>query len=670
MIHLLAQSAAQKLSFCLKGCMTDEWFGSFSFVLDNSVTWEDIGNTEDRLDEEPFCGYPVIEMTKENAVSRTCLELAVFAYICPLAQGIFCCVLPGSGAEVSLRLALLVLGRGTDLDMADIVDAYSVVDKILLIKDVQGDMLDLQYYADATLLSLFQNQYIPSPEMEGYLFFVPAGQEMEELILWEKDAQSLASRIRQAPSAVVVVQGERLSGRRFFAAHTAGKCGLGLLMVDFCYFSDVESQSLLSQSIQHVVRDCFLLGCALCIYNVAPKDADGREEMLRMVHAVLDRFCFTGLPVFLTAAADTPVLPYLNRTGLSFTIPKLNAAQSLKVWDYFGRFLEGFSQKCYEEAASRIILPVGKIKQAVLRVSLEKDKNDVSHLSELCYELIDSERYSGVKRIYPTYTWEDLKLAAPEKSILQQICSHVAYRDTVLEQWGMKKFYAYGNCISALFKGAPGTGKTMAAHVIANELHMALYQVDLSRILDKYIGETEKRLEEIFQMAEKGNVILFLDEADALLGKRSEISSSHDKYGNNAMAYLLQRIESFDGIILMATNLSSNIDYAFIRRIRYIVNFTMPDREIRKQIWQSLFHEGLPHEEIDFDFLSSDDFAFSGAAIKNIMMNAMIKAGAERVPLSMKHLISGIKEEYQKMEITAFSDKWKQYGECFSIDCG
>lgn len=203
----------------------------------------------------------------------------------------------------------------------------------------------------------------------------------------------------------------------------------------------------------------------------------------------------------------------------------------------------------------------------------------------------------------------------------------------------------------------------MAAHVIANELHMALYRVDLSRILDKYIGETEKRLEEIFQMAEKGNVILFLDEADALLGKRSEISSSHDKYGNNAMAYLLQRIESFDGIILMATNLSSNIDHAFMRRIRYIVNFTMPEREMRKQIWQSLFHEGLPHEEIDFDFLASDDFAFSCAAIKNIMMNAMVRAGAEKVPLNMKHLISGIKEEYQKMEVTAFSGKWKQYEE-------
>ncbi len=254
-----------------------------------------------------------------------------------------------------------------------------------------------------------------------------------------------------------------------------------------------------------------------------------------------------------------------------------------------------------------------------------------------------------------------MKLAASEKDTLMQICSHVAYRDTVLEQWGMRKYYAYGDCVSALFKGAPGTGKTMAAHVVANELHMALYQVDLSSVLDKYIGETEKRLEEIFLMAEKGNVILFLDEADALLGKRSEISSSHDKYSNNAMAYLLQRIESFHGIILMATNLSGNIDHAFIRRIRYIVNFTMPDREIRRQIWQSLLHDGLPHEEIDFEFLSSDDFAFSGASIKNILMHAMIKAGAEGVPLNMKHLISGIKGEYQKMEITAFADKWKQY---------
>ena len=662
MIHLLAQAAAQKLSFYLKKRMTDEWFGFFSFVLDNSVAWEDICHTEDMLEAEPFCGHPVLEMTKENAVSRTCLELAVFSYICPFAQEIFGGVLPGSGREVSLRLAMLLQGDGTEMDMAEIADAYSLIDKLLLLKDGQGELLDLQYCADATLVSLFQGRYMPSPDMEGCFSFWPMGQEMEEMILWENDAQSLASRIRQVPSAVSVIHGEKFSGRRFFAAYTARKCGFGTFLVDFRYFSDVEGQSLLRQGIQHVVRDCFLLGCALCVYNVAPGSPDGREEMLRIIQLVLGSFSFSALPVFLTAEMDVPVIPYLEGAGFCFTIPKLDTAQSLKVWDYFGKSVTGLSRSCYAEIADRMILPVGKIKQAAMRFLLEEDRQ-VSHLSELCYELTEPDRYSGVKRIYPTYTWEDLKLASGEKDMLRQICSHVACRDTVMEQWGMKKFYAYGNCISALFKGAPGTGKTMAAHVIANELHMALYQVDLSRILDKYIGETEKRLEEVFQMAEKGNVILFLDEADALLGKRSEINSSHDKYGNNAMAYILQRIESFDGIILMATNLSSNIDHAFIRRIRYIVNFTMPDREMRKQIWQSLFHEGLPHEEIDFDFLSSDDFAFSGAAIKNIMMNAMIKASAEKVPLNMKHLISGIKEEYQKMEITALSGKWKQYEE-------
>lgn len=661
MIHLLAQAAAQKLSYYLKGRMTDEWFGCYSFVLDSSVTWEGICSTEDMLGAELSDGHPVIELTKDNVVSRTCMELAVFAFICPYAQEIFGCILPDCGREVSLRLAMLVLGDSLDADMAEIADAYSVADKILLLKDGEGELLDLQYYADSTLVSFFQGQYMPSPEFEGCLAFYPAGREMEEMILWEEDAGELARRIRKVPSAVSVIYGEKFSGRRFFAAYTAGKCGLGILMVDFCYFSDAGSQSVLRQGIQHVVRDCYLLGCALCVYNAVPKGADEREEMLRIIHAVLGRFSFSGLPVFITSEEGVSIAPHLGNVVFSYTIPKLNAAQSLKVWDYFGKSLAELPEGCYKEAAGRIILPVGKIKQAAMRFSLEDDKNDISKLSELCYELIESERYSGIKRIYPTYTWEDLKLAASEKDILMQICSHVAYRDTVLEQWGMRKYYAYGDCVSALFKGAPGTGKTMAAHVVANELHMALYQVDLSSVLDKYIGETEKRLEEIFLMAEKGNVILFLDEADALLGKRSEISSSHDKYGNNAMAYLLQRIESFHGIILMATNLSGNIDHAFIRRIRYIVNFTMPDREIRRQIWQSLFHDGLPHEEIDFEFLSSDDFAFSGASIKNIMMHAMIKAGAEGVPLNMKHLISGIKGEYQKMEITAFADKWKQY---------
>ncbi len=656
MIYSLARSAAQKLSFYLKDRMTEEWLRRFSFILDEDITWEDLNHKDPP--EESFPGHPVLKLTENNPLGRTCVELAVFSRICPFAGEIFEGVIPGNGSGISLKLAWMVQEGKADMDVAQIADAYSLIEKILLLKEEPGDLMEQQYEADFTLMSFLQNQYMPSPEMEGMVAFWPAKQETEEMILWEEESERLASKIREAPSSLSVIYGEAFSGRGFFAAHTARKCGLGILMADFRYFSHRKHNGRLRQSIQHVVRDCFLLGSGLCIREAAVQEGMGKEDMVQILRSVSDGLSFAGLPIFVTAKPETSVIPFLEQTIFSFTIPKLNASQSLKVWNYFGRRQGKDFEECCHQVAGRIILPVGKIKQAAARFALEENQKDIFRLSELCYEQMDSDQYSGVKRIYPAYTWEDLKLPPMEKDMLRQICNHVMYRDKIMEQWDMGKFYAYGNCVSALFKGAPGTGKTMAAHVIANELHMALYQVDLSRVLDKYIGETEKRLEEIFAMAEKGNVILFLDEADALLGKRSEIHSSHDRYSNNEMAYILQRMEAFDGILLMATNLSSNLEPAMIRRIRYVVNFTMPDRNRRKQIWQSLFHEKLPHDTIDFDFLSSDDFAFSGASIKNIMMNAMVRAGAEKIPLNMDHLMYGIKEEYRKMEITAFFEQW------------
>lgn len=660
MIDCLAQVAAKKISMYLEERITQEKFRCFSFVLEANVTPEDIAQAEERFNDSSFSQIPVLNMTKENAVARTCLELAFFAYACPYAEELFGYMIPGHGKDVSLRLAAMAAGQELSAGTGCIADAYFLIEKILLSKTVQSDLMDIPFFADFTLASLLEGQYMPSADLGAYVTFNPKESSKKEMILWEDEAQRMSVSLSAFPSSVLVVYGERSSGRRFFASCTAGKCGLGSYLVEYDYLSGIEiSEQILR--IKHVVRDCFLLGCALCVCNITESGPGGHWETIQKINRILSEFSFSGLPVFLTAETSLSLIPYLTNVCFTFTIPRLNAAQSGKVWDHFSSRLAPIPAESYRDAANRICLPAGKIRQAVLRCGAEPDIAESGRLAKICYEFLDSDKYKGIQRLFPKYRWDDLKLADRQKNMLQQICDHVIYRDKVMDDWNMRRFFAYGSCISALFTGAPGTGKTMAAHVIADRLKLALYQVDLSQVLDKYIGETEKHLSEIFDIAQKGNVILFLDEADALLGKRSEIQSAHDRYGNHEMAYILQRIEAFDGILLMATNLGNNIDPAFLRRIRYIVNFTMPDRGLREQLWRSFFEETFPHDEIDFAFLSSDDFAFSGASIKNIMMTALIRAGASGKPLNMQHIVSSMKEEYRKMGMAVAPDKWKPY---------
>ncbi|MCR4591177.1 MAG: ATP-binding protein [Lachnospiraceae bacterium] len=203
--------------------------------------------------------------------------------------------------------------------------------------------------------------------------------------------------------------------------------------------------------------------------------------------------------------------------------------------------------------------------------------------------------------------------------------------------------------------GPPGTGKTMTANAIAGELSLPLYQVNLSNIVDKYIGETEKNLEKVFDYAEKSNAILFFDEADALFGTRSEVRDAKDRYANTEISYLLQRIEAYEGIVIMATNIKGNIDPAFMRRIRYVVHFENPDLDMRREIWKSLFTEDVPHDEIDIEYLASQFDKFTGSMIKSVFLNACSAAAGAGENLNMRHLVSSLKHELEKGSPVGFS---------------
>ena len=252
-------------------------------------------------------------------------------------------------------------------------------------------------------------------------------------------------------------------------------------------------------------------------------------------------------------------------------------------------------------------------------------------------------------KIDPRYGWEDLVLPADRLDQLKEICSQVSHRYRVFGEWGFDRKLSHGKGLSVLFAGPSGTGKTMAAEVMARDLQVDLYKIDLSGVVSKYIGETEKNLARIFQEAETGNAVLFFDEADALFGKRTEVSDAHDRYANIETSYLLQKMEEYEGIVILATNLRENMDEAFTRRMRFIVEFPFPDEASRQKIWRTHFPGQAPvSPDIDYAWLARQ-FQITGGHIKNIVLNAAFFAAANGGVIGMEHVLHGAKREFEKI---------------------
>jgi ATPase family associated with various cellular activities (AAA) len=255
---------------------------------------------------------------------------------------------------------------------------------------------------------------------------------------------------------------------------------------------------------------------------------------------------------------------------------------------------------------------------------------------------------SLAQRIEPVATWDDIVLPEQQRQMLHEMSIHVHQRTRVYQRWGFAAKSARGLGISALFAGPSGTGKTMAAEVLANELRLDLYRIDLSQVVSKYIGETEKNLRRVFDAAEDGGAILLFDEADALFGKRSEVKDSHDRYANVEISYLLQRMEDYRGLAILTTNMKQALDPAFLRRIRFVVQFPFPDTAQRAEIWRRIFPVATPVEGLDPARLAQLNVA--GGNIRNIALGAAFLAADEGAPVRMAHLLRAARSEFAKLE--------------------
>jgi SpoVK/Ycf46/Vps4 family AAA+-type ATPase len=297
--------------------------------------------------------------------------------------------------------------------------------------------------------------------------------------------------------------------------------------------------------------------------------------------------------------------------------------------------------------------------RAELRGSAEIELVDV----QAAARTIATPPLEGLARhIEPRYGWDDIVLPPDGLAQLREMCARAKHQMTVLERWGYGRKHARRRGTTALFAGQPGTGKTMAAEIVAGSLGLDLYRIDLSAVVSKYIGETEKNLERIFRAADQGDAVLLFDEADAIFGKRSEVRDARDRYANVEVAYLLQRLEVYEGLAVLTTNLRGNIDEAFLRRLDCVLEFPLPEEAERLQIWQrSVPPEAPLAEDVDLSFLARK-FKLAGGHIRNIALTAAYLAAEDRTPIGMKHFARATRREYQKLgKLIAESDFEQHY---------
>lgn len=399
-------------------------------------------------------------------------------------------------------------------------------------------------------------------------------------------------------------------------------------------------------------REAYLNNLALLL------DCEGIEAADHpRVQAVTTLLETLGVPV-LVSAPERWRLP--RRALVTFEVLKPASLEQLHLWQaLLGEAPEKTNGRL-EPLVSQFNLSLPAIRTACAEAwgadgggetSPESGEPDLAtRLWDAC-RLLTRPRLSHLaQRIEPAAVWEDLVLPAPQKEMLRDIARHVRHRLQVYEAWGFAAKSTRGLGISAVFVGPSGTGKTMAAEVLARELRLDLYRIDLSQVVSKYIGETEKNLKQVFDAAEDGGAILLFDEADALFGKRSEVKDSHDRYANIEVSYLLQRMESYRGLAILTTNLKDAMDRAFLRRLRFVVAFPFPDPALRAEIWQNVFPGATPLGNLDIQKLSR--LNVTGGHIRNIAMNAAFLAADAGSPVNMGHLLRAARQEYAKMEKT------------------
>jgi hypothetical protein len=544
-------------------------------------------------------------------------------------------------------------------------------------EQVSGSPLARCLKVDPAIVQFLFQDYKLDAELESV--WLERDYPAEATALWSTNADTAGSinshiaRYRQQEAIkrerlVISVIGRSGSGRRHAVESACWQAGLGVIALD-C--ARVIKHPRLEQVIRRAFRDSLLHASPLVLGNfeaVLQNLERGTEFRTALERQIEER----GWIVFVLREEEEPGSAWFPRhRHVAIHIPELSNDARKNLWvallSESAPVAAGEVDGIAEALAVKFRLSPGQIAIAFRRCAHllgGKDADTSAWRAQLHAEAaqISAPRLGALaKKIKPLYHWPQLVLPEKKKELVRDVVRHVQQRRRVMEEWNFNSLMSRGKGLTVLFSGPPGTGKTMAAEVIANALQMDLYRIDLAGVVSKYIGETEKNLSRIFREAEYSDAILFFDEADALFGKRSEVKDAHDRYANIEINYLLQQIESFEGVVVLATNMRQHLDEAFLRRIQVVVEFPMPAYEDRVSIWRQSFPQKAPlGPDVDFNFLARQ-FELAGGHITNIILWAALLASEEGTDICMRHCIRATRRELEKIGRRCMKEEFGVY---------
>ncbi len=495
--------------------------------------------------------------------------------------------------------------------------------------------------------------------------------KLQDVILPDDTKHPLDKLVRQFKDEGIICyfQGSYGDGKQITAEAICYELGVPLLSIDINRM--VTADIPVELSVPLVFREGLLQNAALYLngYDILLSEEKGVKSGYDSVIGELENY---PKWVFLAGEGGWQPRGELHNKlfiGIKFPTPSYSARRQL--WERYRNNQAHLAADVeLSDLAGKFRLNGGQINDAVAmaqNLALWQDPESgtvtTQDLYSACRQQSRHKLNTLAHKIHPRYDWADIILPKDQMEQLREICSYVKHHHTVYGDWGFGRKLSLGRGLNVLFAGSSGTGKTMAAEIIANGLGLDLYKIDLSAIVSKYIGETEKNLDRIFREGQTSNAILFFDEADALFGKRSEVRDSHDRYANIEVAYLLQKMEEYEGVVILATNLRKNMDEAFARRMHFTVEFPLPEEADRYRIWQGIFPREAPlAKDVDLSFLARQ-FKITGGNIKNIALSAAFLAAQDGGFIRVENLIRATRREYQKIGKLCTEDDFAQYFE-------
>ena len=449
--------------------------------------------------------------------------------------------------------------------------------------------------------------------------------------------------------------GDEGSGRRFFVKKFCEKNGIKAITINckklFNYdFNYVE------KALWAVTRECILTNSCCCLTDLTYRQEE-QEKFFGYMDLAFSKLTERGITVFAMSKEHIDFREVTKNAFTELELPTPDTGERQECWEYFSKDFALEDGIDMLEMSTKFLFTPGKIHDALkaarsLSAMAKEEKIGRDNLFKGCYAQMSSELSQKATKVKANFGFEDIVMNDSQRETLMHAIDQMNFRKHVYENWHYTKKYPYGRGLSILLFGAPGTGKSMCAQVIAHELNLELYRVDLSKVIDKYVGETEKSISMIFREAKKCNVVLFFDECDTLFAKRSDDGGSNQASNNNKTALLLQEVEAYDGVSVLATNYKHNIDPAFFRRMKYIVEFQFPDVDTREMLWRTTIPKDTPlDDDVDIRFLA-EKFEFVGGNIKNCILNAAFLAAADPDAgdrVHMRHYLNAIKYEFVKV---------------------